>query len=161
MNLLRRFNSSIFQYFESFLRTEIDLIKDDIRLVLDEFNSNFITCEVEPGIYTFKDLSESLSKILQPEYEGYHNAIDIEFDDISMKTKLDVRFNIIAKRFDEKSILCTVPGFISGWDYKIYHEYISQKFVKLSSTNEIQLKCDVIDGSVINGLRQPILFSFV
>ena len=27
--------------------------------------------------------------------------------------------------------------------------------------NLIHLKCDVIDGSVVNGLRQPILFNFV
>ena len=27
--------------------------------------------------------------------------------------------------------------------------------------NKIHLKCDIIDGSVINGVRQPILYSFV
>ena len=53
--------SSIFQDFESYLRTEVDLVEDDIRLVLDESNSSFITYEVIPGIYTFKDLSELLN----------------------------------------------------------------------------------------------------
>ena len=52
-------------------------------------------------------------------------------------------------------------GFASGWDYKHYNEYISQKIVKLSSTIKIHLKCDVIDGSVVNGVRQPILYIFV
>ena len=28
--------SSVFQYFESYLRTEVDLVEDNIRLVLDE-----------------------------------------------------------------------------------------------------------------------------
>ena len=46
--------------FESFLRTEIDLVEDDIRLVLDQYTLSFITYELEPGIYTFKDLSEAL-----------------------------------------------------------------------------------------------------
>ena len=27
--------------------------------------------------------------------------------------------------------------------------------------NKIHLKCDIIDGSVINGIRQPILYSFI
>ena len=27
--------------------------------------------------------------------------------------------------------------------------------------DKIDLKCDVIDGSVLNGVRQPILYSFV
>ena len=42
-----------------------------------------------------------------------------------------------------------------------YNKNISQKIVNLSSTNKIPLKCDVIDGSVDNGLREPIFFTFV
>ena len=52
--------SSILQDFESFLRTEIDLIEDDIELVLDENNSRLITHELKLGVYTFKDLSHAL-----------------------------------------------------------------------------------------------------
>ena len=33
--------------------------------------------------------------------------------------------------------------------------------VNLGRTNKIHLKCDVIDGSVVDGVRQPILYSFV
>ena len=78
-----------------------------------------------------------------------------------MKTKLLLRSGIITIRFDEKSFFCNVLGFTPGWDYKHYNKYLSQKIVNLSSTNKINLKCDIIDGSVVNGLRQPILFSFV
>ena len=56
---------------------------------------------------------------------------------------------------------CNVLGFTSGWDYKHYNKYISQKSLILGSTTKIHLKCDIIDGSVVNGLRQPILYSFV
>ena len=87
--------------------------------------------------------------------------IDIEYDDITMKTKLVVKSGIIAKRFDEKSFFSTVRGLTPGWDYKHYNEYTSQKILKLGSTNKLHLKCDVIDGSVVDGIRQPILFSFV
>ena len=52
MNILARYTSSVFQDFESFLRTQIDLVEDDIKLVLDEYNSNFITYELAPGIYS-------------------------------------------------------------------------------------------------------------
>ena len=78
-----------------------------------------------------------------------------------MKTKLVVRSEIIAIRFDEKSFLNTVLGFTAGWDYKHYNKYVSQKIVNLSNTNKIHLKCDCIDGSVVDGVRQPILYSFV
>ena len=72
-----------------------------------------------------------------------------------------VRNGIIAIRFDEKSFFNTVLGFTPGCDYKHYNEYISQKIVNLSTTNKIHLKCDVIDGSVLNEVRQPILYGFV
>ena len=43
MRILSNYVSSIFQDFESFLRTEVELVEDDIRLSLDEYNSSFIT----------------------------------------------------------------------------------------------------------------------
>ena len=161
MKILAGYVNTVFQDFESYIRTEVDLVEDDVKLVLDEYNSSFITYGLEPGIYTFKDISEALLKILQPEYERYHNAIDFEFDDITMKTKLVVRSDIIAIRLDEKSFFSTILGFTLGWDYKHYIKYTSQKIVNLGSTNKIHLKCDCIDGSVVNGYRQPILYSFV
>ena len=161
MNILAIYISSVFQDFESFLRTRIDLVKDDIKLVLDEYNSGFNTYELEPGIYTFKDFSEALFNIIQIEYPGRSNVIVIEYDDFTMKTKLVVRSGIVAIRFDEKSFFSTILGFTSGWDYKHYNKYISQKIVNLSNTNKIHLNCDCIDGSVVNGIRHPIFFSFV
>ena len=43
MRILAIYNSSIFQDFESFLRTEVELVEDDIKMVLDEKNSSFFT----------------------------------------------------------------------------------------------------------------------
>ena len=59
------------------------------------------------------------------------------------------------------SFFSTILGFTPGWDYKHYNQYLSQKIVNLSSTSKIHLKCDAIDGSVVNGIRQSILSSFV
>ena len=36
MRFLSTYTSSVFQNFESFLRTQIDLVEDDIKLILDE-----------------------------------------------------------------------------------------------------------------------------
>ena len=130
-------------------------------MVLDEFNSNFITYELEPGSYTFKDLFEALFNILQFEYPGPSNVIDIEFADITRKTKLVVQSGIIAIRTGEKLFFNTVLGFTPCWDYKHYNEYISQKIINLNRTNKTHLKTDVIDGSILSGVRHPILYSFV
>ena len=161
MHNLSDYSSSIFQEFGNYLRTEVDLVEDDIKLVLNEYNSSFITYEISPGVYTSKDISEVLLNFLQSEYKGDFNKSVIEFDDITRKTKLDVRPGIIAIRFDEESFFSTILGFTAGGDYKHYNKYISQKIVNIGSTNKKHLKCDVIDGSIRNGLRQPIFYSFV
>ena len=161
MLILSMYFDSVFQDFESLLRTEIDLVEDDIRLVLGEYNSSFITYELEPGIYTSKDNSEAFFNILQPESRVYNNSVDVEKDDRTMKTKLVVRPGIIATRFNENSSFSLILGFTSGWDNKHYNKYTSQKVVSLTNTNKIHLKCDVIDGRVVKSLRQPIVYSFV
>ena len=43
MNIVAGYVSSVFQDFESNLRTEVDLIEDNIKLVLAENNSSFVT----------------------------------------------------------------------------------------------------------------------
>ena len=161
MNILAIYTSSVFQDFESFLRTQIDLIEDDVKLVLDEYNSSFITYELEPGVYSYREFSEALFYILQSEYPQSGSEILIRLDDFNRKTKLVVDSGIMAIRFDEKPFFSTILGFTAGWDYKHYNQYLSQKIVTLSSRIKIHLKCDAIDGSVVDGVRQPILYSFV
>ena len=63
------YTKSVFQDFESYVRTKVDLVEDDNRLVLDEYNSSFNTSEILPSFYTFKDIFEALLGILQPKYE--------------------------------------------------------------------------------------------
>ena len=85
MNFVAGYVSSVFQDFESYIRTEVGLVESDIKLFLDEYNSGFITYELEPGIYNFKDICKTLFSTLQIEYPGPSNAIVIEFDDFTRK----------------------------------------------------------------------------
>ena len=39
--------------------------------------------------------------------------------------------------------------------------YNGDKILKLSTTNKIHLKFNCIDGSIVDGMRHPILYSFV
>ena len=64
-------------------------------------------------------------------------------------------------RFDERCFFHTLLGFTPYWDYKPSGVYTSDKTLNLNTINKIHLKCDCIDGSIQDGIRQPILFSFV
>ena len=41
---------SPFRDFESYLRIVVDLDEDDIQLILKQYNANFVTYELDPGI---------------------------------------------------------------------------------------------------------------
>ena len=90
-------------------------------------------------------------------------TIQIEYDDISMKTKIIIKyiggqkmFVLGTLRIDERSFFHTLLGFTLYWDYKPPGVYTSDKILNLNTINKIHLKCDVIDG-----VRKPILYTFV
>jgi len=102
----------------------------------------------------------------------HEGTLKIEYGDISMKTKFiltrcGATFGTL--RFDERSFFNTLLGFTPYWFYKptnaSYSDspgvYTSDKILNLNTIDKLHLKCDVIDGSVVNGIREPILFSFI
>ena len=171
MLLLLDYGRSLFRDFESYLRIVVGLDEEDIQLILKEYNSHFITYELTPGIYTIQDISDAIQT-----FSGHKETIQLEYD-ISMKRKIILKFKNNEKglfalgtlRFNDTSFFHTLLGFTPYWDYKptnsnrdgIPGVYTSNKILNLSSTNKIHLKCDCIDGSIQDGVRQPILFSFV
>ena len=73
-------------------------------------------------------------------------------------------------RFDKQSFFHTLLGLSPYWDYKpnnsnhvlIPGVYPSDKIIlNLNTIKKIHLKCDYIDGSIQNGVRQAILLTFV
>ena len=58
--LLMGYARSPFRDFESYLRIVVGLDEGDIQLILKQNNSNFVTYELSPGIYTIKDISEAV-----------------------------------------------------------------------------------------------------
>ena len=102
----------------------------------------------------------------------HEGSLQVEYDVVTMKTKLVLtRFvsTFGTLGFDEKSFFKTLLGFTTYWDFtptKANHadspgNFTSDKILYLSTTDKIRSKCDVIDGSVVNGIREPIRFSFV
>ena len=74
---------SLFRDTESYPRIIVVLDKDDILLILKQYNANFVTYELDPSCYLIKDLQEAVHLL------GYHRGtLQIQYDDISLKTKL-------------------------------------------------------------------------
>ena len=62
---------------------------------------------------------------------------------------------------DESSFFDFLLGFSPYWDYKNNNKYVGRKTTDLSTVDNNPLKADCIDGSVVNGVKKPILYSFV
>ena len=166
--LLMYYARSPFRDFESFPRMTGDLVDDDIHLILKQYNSIFVTHELDIGNYTIEDIQKAVYPL--GDHEG---TSQIKYADLNKKVKLIVtRFRLTfgTIRFGEKSFFHTLLGFDPYWDYKPTNEfnadspgvYTSDKVIlNLNIIDKTHLKCDCIDGSIQDGVRQPILFSFV
>ena len=117
---------------------------------------------LNPGIYEIVDLNNTLKHILPDNVK-----VNITIDDIRLKSNLKNNQTLL---FTEKSFFYTILGFtqsrsyplddIDGFYQLIAGSYKSDKPVIITGIDKIHLKCDCIQGSIVNGIREPILYSF-
>ena len=72
--------------------------------------------------------------------------------------------------FTDKSFYYTILGFtqshsyplvdIDGFYQLIAESYESNKLINITGIDKVHLKADCIQGSIVNGVREPILYSF-
>ena len=117
---------------------------------------------LNPGIYEVNDLNNTLKHILPDNVE-----VNITIDDIGLKSNLKINQTLI---FTERSFFYTILGFTQSRSYPlddidshyqlIAGSYKSDKPINTTGIDKIHLKCDCIRGSIVNGIREPILYSF-
>ena len=117
---------------------------------------------LNPGIYEVVDLNNTLKHILPDNVK-----VNITVDDIRLKSNLKTNQTLI---FTEKSFFYTILGFtqsrsyplddIDGFYQLITGSYKSDRPINITGIDKIHLKCDCIQGSFVNGIREPILYSF-
>ena len=117
---------------------------------------------IEPNIYNVVDLNKTLKNILPNNIKR-----NISIDERKYKTDLKISQTLI---FTNKSFFYTILGFtqshqgplndIEGFYQILPGSYKSNKPINIIGIDKFHLKCDCIDGSIMNGTREPILYSF-
>ena len=109
------------------------------------------------------DLNNTLKYILPDNVK-----VIVTIDDIKLKSYIKTNQTLI---FTEKSFFYSILGFtqsrsyplddIDGFYQLIAGSYKSDRPINITGIDKIHLKCDCILGTIINGIREPILYSFV
>ena len=116
-----------------------------------EIQDDSIEIELTPGVYELVDINNAINqKIHESDYDF---KIDIIPDTISMKSVLTTSNSI---HFNSRL------NILLGFTNKDYPPgtHTSEKPVMITTTDKVHLKCDCVDGSIVNGIREQILFSF-
>ena len=156
------------------IRTITKTDYDYLMKIIDQINQNFkdkpivisgigsvtdsIEIEIPPGAYELVDINNAIQQKLidcctsipgdSPTFK-----FNIEADTISMKSVLTISSSI---HFNSE--LNTLLGFTKTRYSEGTHK--SEKPVMITTTDKVHLKCDCVDGSIVNGIREQILFSF-
>ena len=142
----------------------MQLTYDEIINVLDLKNipTKRMGYSIEPNIYNMVDLNKTLKNILPNNVK-----IDITIDERKYKTDLKINQTLI---FTNKCSFYTILGFtrshsypledIEGFYQLIAGLYKSERPINITGIDKVHLKCDCIDGGIMNGTREPILYSF-
>ena len=94
--------------------------------------------------------------------------INITIDDIRLKSNLKINQILI---FTKKSFFHTILGFvqsysrelgdIEGFIQLIPGSYKGDRPINSTGIDKVHLRCDCIHGSIVNGVREPILYSLL
>ena len=124
---------------------------NQINLPFEIIENDFFGIELTPGVYELVDINNAIKqKIHESDYDF---KIEIIPDTISMNSVLTTSNSI---HFNYR--LNILLGFTNK-DYPSGTR-TPEKPVMITTTYKIHLKCDCVDGSIGNGIREQILFSF-
>ena len=118
---------------------------------------------LKSNIYQISDINNTLKNILP---DNVKIAVTIDEKKI-YKSNFKTNQTLI---FTNKSFFYTILGFtqsrsyplddIDGFYQLIEGSYESDKPINITGVDEVHLKCDCIDGGIMNGTREPILYCF-
>ena len=137
---------------------------DEIMDVLDIkcFPPKRTRCTLPVGMYEVSDINLMLKSLLPNIVK-----INITIDNIRLKSNLKKNQNLI---FTKRSIFCTILGFTQnhsgplsdteGFIHVIPGRYKNDKPNFFTVVDKVHLKADCISASIVNGVRERILYRF-
>ena len=141
--------------------------KSNIAIIIPnlEIEKEFIEIQLVPGVYELIEITNAIKHILT---DSDYDLVDKSKFKKDL-TVFSIEFNIIPDTRSMKSVLPTSNPIhfnsdfnkVLGFTNKDYQAgtHTSEKQVIITTTDKVHLRCDCVDGSIVNGIREQILFS--
>ena len=148
--------------------------KGSLNIILPDYSitTDHVKIELTPGVYELTEINNAIKEEIKKTFT--YLPVDLEtfkkHELADHQPYLYIGFNIQADTISMKSILSTSNQIVFnselnnllGFTKTRYPEgtHTSEKSVMITTTDKVHLKCDCVDGSIVNGIREQILFSF-
>ena len=116
------------------------------------------------GCYELKQIDESIRKLMNCTEKT--EKIRFSENKITLRASLLIKDKNWYVEFPKKNSL----GKVLGFDSQVYHyqvdqfgnplPHISEKIVNILSVNSILVHCDMISGSMVDGVKSPVIFNY-
>ena len=145
----------------------LNIIIPDYLIFIDH-----VKIELTPGVYELVDLNNAIKEeiIENKDYAPVDLETFLKNEQANNQPYIYIGFNIQADTISMKSILSTSNHIVFnselntllGFTKTRYSEgtHRSEKPVMITTTDKVHLKCDRVDGSIVNGIREQIHFIF-
>ena len=149
--------------------------KGSLNIIIPDYNIfiDHVKIELTPGVYELTEINnaikekiieskdyapvdtETFKKLKQTKDQNliFYIEYNIQADTISMKSILSSSNHIVFNSELNNLLAFTKTRYSEG-------THRSEKPVMITTTDKVHLKCDCVDGSIVNGIREQILFSF-
>ena len=148
--------------------------KGSLKIIIPDYFIliDHVKIELTPGVYELTEINNAIKEEIKRGHD--YLPVDTETFKKLEQTKdqsfLYIEFNIQADTISMKSILSSPNHIVINSELNTFLGFTktrypsgvqtSEKPVMISSSDKIHLKCDCVDGSIVNGIREQILFSF-
>ena len=116
------------------------------------------------GCYELTEIGTSIKKVMN--WTDKDAKVTIAENKITLRTSLLIKDKAWYVELPEANSL----GKVLGFESKVYHyqvdqfgkplPHVSEKIVNILSVNSILVHCDVISGSMIDGVISPVIFNY-
>lgn len=122
-----------------------------------KYNDKIFEIIFPTGAYEIITINEYIQKQLAK--NNHPKAFNIEANDITLKCVIHIEKPNVQILFNHNQSLNKLLGFrkdiIEGAG-----EHEGENIVDILSVNSILVNCDIIEGSYLNGMQEPVLYSF-